>query len=659
MTNLSPNSSDLWTSFEVRPPGFAPVDDGPPASGAQYFSLSVDSGRGYYRQAPEEDPKEDPEEEQLPPPTPKRIIICCDGTWQSSVNGRWGIPSNVTRLARSIARTGKMKKKKEIRIEKGIGNEFEMTEEVEDEFPCPQIVYYGSGIGAGTGVSLFENLRQAIFGDGLVGEVIKAYNFIVMNYCPGDQICCFGFSRGAFTARAVAGLITDIGVIRPKEMNDFPDLYELYRKYRITDGPTFRQTKAYREWITGQFEGGKQTRKRHRLPPESSRVIEVEGVFDTVGALGIPGLYWVQRFLNCIALYLPQLGIDYQGFYRTSLSNYTKHAFHALALDEHMAPFAPTLWHLPNAEETEREKHDLENYESLDKKEVNDYFEDLANGKIKKDVTEKELNEAWDKVVKVHMAKEPRDFTPELRQVWFPGGHVNIGGGNSADLAGFSYDFEQIALITFSWMCDQIAPFIRLDDGKVKGKPDNYSSLAHREIKARDYLIFSLEQKRNSGLPGFLRRLWRSVVSLTRPTPDNNREADIWGTGDTIDVFKIFESFYIFGIFVFFLKLLPRMYTDRTPGHYEDKFRKGSDTKEMIHPSIYYRMSERPDYKPGPLVPDPEPKKGELNRRQPKWKSKEVNIQGYVIKKEDRISRHMVNQSKARDFMAPLMEVGE
>ncbi|KAK1598406.1 uncharacterized protein LY79DRAFT_539081 [Colletotrichum navitas] len=653
MTNLSPNSSDLWTSFEVKPPGSVPLDYGSPASGAQYFSLAVDPRRRYYGQAPEEDS----EEEKLPPPTPKRIIICCDGTWQSSVNGRWGIPSNVTRLARSIARTGKMKKKKENQIENEIGNEFETTEDVDEEFACPQIVYYGSGIGAGAGVSLLENLRQAVFGDGLVAEVIKAYNFIVMNYSPGDQICCFGFSRGAFTARAVAGLITDIGIIQPKEMNDFPDLYRLHRQYRVKDGPTFRQTTAYREWITGKFEGGQQIRKGHSLPPESSRVIEVEGVFDTVGALGVPGLFWVQGLLNFIALRLPWIGIDYQGFHRTSLSNYTKHAFHALALDEHMAPFKPTLWHLPNAEENEKEEQGLESYKSLNEDQVKYYFEDLANGRIKKEPTEQDLNDAWNDVVKVHMAKNPKDFTPELRQVWFPGGHVNIGGGNSTSLVGLSYDFEQIALITFAWMCDQIAPFIGLDDGKVEGKPDSFSSLANREIEARNYLMFGLDQKRNSGLLGFLRRKLQSVASLAPATTNNNGGADIWGTGDIIDVFKIFESFYIFGIFVFFLKLLPFTYTDRTPGHYKDEFREGSDTKEMIHPSVYYRMSERPDYTPGSLVPIPEPKKGDCNRLQPKWKSKEVNIQGYVIKKEDRISRHMINQSRAKNFMAPLMEI--
>ena len=55
-------------------------------------------------------------------------------------------------------------------------------------------------------------------GSGFVGNVIEAYNFIVLNYNPGDQIFCFGFSRGAYTARAVAWLVTDIGIVKPRDM---------------------------------------------------------------------------------------------------------------------------------------------------------------------------------------------------------------------------------------------------------------------------------------------------------------------------------------------------------------------------------------------------------------------------------------------------------
>lgn len=80
----------------------------------------------------------------------------------------------------------------------------------------------------GTGVTDLEAKVQGGTGLGFFGNVIEVYNFVVLNYNLGDQIFCLGFSRGAYTARAVARLVTDIGIIRPRDMQDFPKLYSLY-----------------------------------------------------------------------------------------------------------------------------------------------------------------------------------------------------------------------------------------------------------------------------------------------------------------------------------------------------------------------------------------------------------------------------------------------
>lgn len=127
-------------------------------------------------------------------PSPKRIVICCDGTWQSSVTNVDNVPSNITRIARYLLKVGKDTK----------GEQWQ------------QLVYYDAGIG--TGASSVEAAREGMTGSGFVGNVIEAYNFIALNYNPGDQIFCFGFSRGAYTARAVAGLVTDIGIVKPRDM---------------------------------------------------------------------------------------------------------------------------------------------------------------------------------------------------------------------------------------------------------------------------------------------------------------------------------------------------------------------------------------------------------------------------------------------------------
>lgn len=239
------------------------------------------------------------------PIAPKRLVVCCDGTWQSSVSGLKNIPSNVTRLARSVSRSGKDK----------------------DGKVWQQIVHYDAGIGTGE-LSKDEKDRQGGFGVGFVGNVIEAYNFIVLNYNRGDEIFCFGFSRGAYTARAVAGLVTDIGVIAPRDMQDFPDLYALYQSHK--DSLHFRKSTAYRDWVNGvladeqpaKVQGGFQEPPRwkqhpHRPAPEASREVQVVGVFDTVGSLGIPDLTWTSYNLKFLEKFV---GIPNPGFHNVSLS---------------------------------------------------------------------------------------------------------------------------------------------------------------------------------------------------------------------------------------------------------------------------------------------------------------------------------------------------
>lgn len=198
----------------------------------------------------------------------RRIVICCDGTWQSSVTSKDNIPSNVTKLARHIKRTGT----------DSDGNKYN------------QIVYYDSGIGTGS-LSSFEKARQGGLGDGLAENVIEAYNFISLNYHPGDEIFCFGFSRGAYTARAVAGLVSDIGVLEPSDMLLFPGLYRGYMERQ--HGEPFKSTKAWKHYkATVQArEEAKRKLLGSPVPPteiDTSVKVKVVGVWDTVGSLGIP-----------------------------------------------------------------------------------------------------------------------------------------------------------------------------------------------------------------------------------------------------------------------------------------------------------------------------------------------------------------------------------
>ncbi|KAK6346614.1 hypothetical protein TWF696_006734 [Orbilia brochopaga] len=560
------------------------------------------------------------------PVAPKRLIICCDGTWQSSVSGLKNIPSNVTRLARSIARSGK--------------------EEGPDGKVWQQIVHYDAGIGTGD-LSNAEKDRQGGFGIGFVGNVIETYNFLVLNYSPGDQIFCFGFSRGAYTARAVAGLVNDIGIIAPRDLQDFPDLYALYQKNEDSQG--FRKSKAYRDWVWGVLtdeqppvvQGGFQELPRYRQhphcpAPEASRVVEVVGVFDTVGSLGIPDLTWTQYNLKFLEQYS---GITNPGFHNVSLSPYIRRAFHALALDEHRGPFSPTLWHFPP---------DGARGPRKPKKSHLELFAEWDRLRTSKSSTEEQLAAAWGALVDCEMYEQLKGMESELQQVWFPGVHINIGGGSDDLLKEWKSDFEQIALITFAWMCEQVAPYIQLST--------DLNTLAHFAVEDRFNLIKPVldrirEGEKDYGFHWAGSWAWKAldVTGLkkaeVRKLPLN--AVNGWATGPIIDSFEG--------------KMKLAGGIDRLPGRYTDdytgkKLKTLGPTYEYLHPCIQYRKEKDTDYKPKGLVGFT---RG-LNKARDgfEWVSEDglTVIPEFVIKPSDRFTRHVAMQGgiegEASDFIA-------
>ncbi|KAM0080227.1 hypothetical protein ACKRZS_007618 [Fusarium odoratissimum] len=186
----------------------------------------------------------------MPEETPKlasykRIILCSDGTWLASDTGDNSTPSNVAKLARAVANNGPDAK----------GN------------IVKQIVSYHSGLGSGD--LPFQKAIYGSFGWGLDIEVSQIYDFISNNYEPGDELFFFGFSRGAFTVRSVAGLVCDVGVLSAVHMSRFTEMWEAYRAN--TSGEPFRNSAWYRN-------------NKEELGLMDVRV-KVVGVWDTVGAL--------------------------------------------------------------------------------------------------------------------------------------------------------------------------------------------------------------------------------------------------------------------------------------------------------------------------------------------------------------------------------------
>jgi uncharacterized protein (DUF2235 family) len=237
---------------------------------------------------------ESPEIDQTVPDARKRIVICCDGTWSVPDNrcaqGRL-CPTNVTKTALAVARR--------------------------DSSGRRQLVYYGRGVGTGR----WDRLRGGAFGVGLSANIRDAYAYLIDVYHPGDDLYLFGFSRGAYAVRSLAGLIRNCGVLQPRFHDRLHEAYALYRRGDPDSHPTARESQLFRRTYSWEAEG-------------APARIKFVGVWDTVGALGIPvGL------LARISVRLLRLR-----FHDVKLSSYVDNAFHALAIDERRRAFAPTLW---------------------------------------------------------------------------------------------------------------------------------------------------------------------------------------------------------------------------------------------------------------------------------------------------------------------------
>ncbi|MEO5829281.1 MAG: DUF2235 domain-containing protein, partial [Rhodanobacter sp.] len=162
------------------------------------------------------------------------------------------------------------------------------------------------------------HLLGGAFGYGLSGNVTDGYRWLCENWQPGDLIYLFGFSRGAYTARSLGGLIRKCGLLRCGSNQsvataDVDEAYDLYRD--ATSKPDDPVAVAFR--ADHSIEVG----------------IHFIGVWDTVGSLGIPDT----------ASWFPYARASYQ-FHDTELSKIVKYAYQALALDEHRADFSPAVW---------------------------------------------------------------------------------------------------------------------------------------------------------------------------------------------------------------------------------------------------------------------------------------------------------------------------
>lgn len=229
------------------------------------------------------------------------VIVCCDGTWNTADDRDGGIPcpTNVVKIYNALAERN------------GQGSD--------------QRKYYHSGVG--TEGSKLERFMGGAIGDGLDKNIKSAYKWLCQNYHSGDNIFIFGFSRGAYTARYVAGMVCSYGLADFSSTNPSDDemwkrVDRVFEADRNNADPNTLADIVFFNTPPGQS-------------PRERTAIHFLGVWDTVGALGIPS---DMALLNLLDNLKPHQ------FQDTRLSDKVLHARHAMAMDEKRQSFTPTLW---------------------------------------------------------------------------------------------------------------------------------------------------------------------------------------------------------------------------------------------------------------------------------------------------------------------------
>lgn len=211
------------------------------------------------------------------------IIVCADGTWNRPEEDlEKDHATNVLKIARAIKpKMGELK----------------------------QHIFYDWGLG-----SYHSSVSAGVTGSGIHKNILDGYRYIVQNYAPGDRIFLFGFSRGAYTVRALSGLINNCGIIKRSDARLIQQAWEIYKRPSKRYSPSGEASIAFR-----------------RAHCHVSRKVHFIGVWDTVGSLGIP--------FSLLGL------LDRKDeFYDTKMGGNINIARHALAIDEKREDFAPTLW---------------------------------------------------------------------------------------------------------------------------------------------------------------------------------------------------------------------------------------------------------------------------------------------------------------------------
>lgn len=261
----------------------------------------------------------------------KNIVFCADGTWNgTSVDeDHDGVPdiTNVLKLFHLLDGDTTLESRR-------LQDEGEKI--LTQDGVVTQVAKYMHGVGDSSNPAM--RLLGGVFGAGVIARIVRGYTFISRNYEDGDRIFLVGFSRGAYTARALGGMISSVGLLDKAHMapNDKELAYSLgiaaWRMYR-ENARDKHEKKSIRQVFTDLI-SSMPGYARIPLRPEQlkSASIEAVAVWDTVGSLGLPTFDSEGK------------AIDAFKFADDVLSTSVRNGIHAVSYHERRSNFQPTLW---------------------------------------------------------------------------------------------------------------------------------------------------------------------------------------------------------------------------------------------------------------------------------------------------------------------------
>ena len=255
----------------------------------------------------------------------KFIVFCADGTW----NGP-GQPSEVSDIT-NVLKTYRMLGGSPLVANADSAPEQEKSLS-DAQGRVVQVAKYIDGVGDSS--NWLVHTLGGDFGAGMIARIVRGYTFVSRHFEPGDRIVLLGFSRGAYTARALGGLITGQGLLDARKL-DLRDRTKAYAWGCAAWRAHRAATCGDEGFLQKLAEAVPTLDALMATPPSSSDYvatgIEAIAVWDTVGSLGVPD---VQDGVN----------VDLFRFVDTRLAATVAHGLHAVSADEQRANFTPTLW---------------------------------------------------------------------------------------------------------------------------------------------------------------------------------------------------------------------------------------------------------------------------------------------------------------------------